>query len=90
MNKNSIKPNDELNGSILDWKTISDNILYRKNKNKKLVVLFFYDSFLLPLLDLYLDMFNEVYMIKDTYNKKYIDIISPDYTFEFRVERFLN
>jgi hypothetical protein len=36
-----------------------------------------------------LELFEEVYMIKEIYNNIVIDIIKPDFVFEFRVERFL-
>ena len=85
--------NNDLQGKYITWEIMSNNILYRKNEtnetNEKLKVLIFYDSFLISLLDLYLRSFSEVYMIKEIYNKKYIDIIKPDYIFEFRAERFL-
>jgi len=38
---------------------------------------------------LYIDLFYEVYMIKTIYNNNLIKLISPDFVFEFRVERFL-
>ena len=79
--------NNDLQGKHITWEIMSNNILYRKNEtNEKLKVLIFYDSFLISLLDLYLRSFSEVYMIKEIYNKKYIDIIKPDYIFEFRAE----
>lgn len=72
---------------------MSNYILYRNNENngeqKQYKVLLFYDSFLANVLDLYLKLFKEVYMIKDIYDRKYIEYIKPDYVFEFRVERFL-
>jgi len=34
-------------------------------------------------------MFEEVYMIKNTYDETLVDKINPDFVFEFRVERFL-
>lgn len=72
-----------------DWNIISKHIIYKKNENKLGVALFFYDSFLLSTLPLYLNLFKEVYMIKKIYNNSFIDKIKPDYVFEFRVERFL-
>ena len=60
-----------------------------KNIDKKHRVIIFYDSFLISTLYLYLKMFNEVYLIKTGYNPKFIKQLKPDYTFEFRVERFL-
>jgi hypothetical protein len=81
----------ELNkqNKLANWDIISKYIIYAKNINKNNKVLIFYDSFILNILPLYLEMFNEVYMIKTTYNNDLIDIIKPDYVFEFRVERFL-
>jgi len=40
-------------------------------------------------MSLYIKMFEEVYMIKDVYNRKIIEKINPDLIFEYRVERFL-
>lgn len=82
--------NNELQNLIIDWNILSKNILYQKNIcNNKQKVLIFYDSFLNSLLSLYLELFEEVYMIKSVYNNEIINIIKPDYVFEFRVERFL-
>lgn len=91
LNKENLRDiNDTLEDSLITWEILSNNILYKKNncpnKNK---ILIFYDSFLISLLDLYLELFEEVYMVKDIYNNKFIDMIKPDYVFEFRVERFL-
>jgi hypothetical protein len=77
------------NNELIEWERISKYILYQKNPDKKHRVLIFYDSFLLSTLSLYLNMFNEVYMIKCTIYKDIIELIQPDYIFEFRVERFL-
>ena len=52
-------------------------------------MLIFYDSFLLPMLSVYLNMCREVYMSKNSYSPELINVIQPDYIFEFRVERFL-
>jgi hypothetical protein len=71
------------------WNIISNYIIYKHNPDKKNKVIIFYDSFLLSALPLYLDLFNEVYMIKYKYNNNFISLINPDYVFEFRVERFL-
>ena len=77
-------------GAIIDWNILSNFILYQKNDcNNKLKVLIFYDSFLSSLLSLYLELFHEVFMIKEIYNNDIINIVKPDYVFEFRVERFL-
>jgi hypothetical protein len=88
LNKNLIDQNTILSGSVIDWTIISNYILYKKNNNK-LKVIIFYDSFLLSLIQLYLELFGEVYMIKDIYNNEIINKIQPHYVFEFRVERFL-
>ena len=74
----------------LTWDILSDYILYQKNniKNKN-KVLIFYDSLLLSGIDLYLDLFGEVYFSKSVYDINLINLIKPDYIFEFRCERFL-
>jgi hypothetical protein len=90
LNKEFIDINYKLVDSLISWEILSENILYRKNNtDNNLKVLIFYDSFSISLLDLYLKLFNEVYMIKEIYNSHYIKTINPDYVFEFRVERFL-
>jgi hypothetical protein len=82
--------NDKHICSVISWDILSNYILYKKNIcTNKLKVLIFYDSFLTSLLDLYLSLFSEVYMAKHVYNDELINKISPDYVFEFRVERFL-
>jgi len=81
----------EKNNEFAHWNVISKYIIYKKNVNNlpKIKVIVFYDSFLLNILPLYLDLFYEIYMIKQVYNNKFINLINPDYVFEFRVERFL-
>jgi hypothetical protein len=76
-------------GFTFDWSIVSNNIIYKNNSNKKYRVLFFYDSFLLNTLPLYLEMFSEVFMIKSRYSSDIINKINPDFVFEFCVERFL-
>jgi len=71
------------------WDIISKYIIYKKNKTCNVKVLIFYDSFLLSILPLYFNLFNEVYLAKCIYNNDLINIINPEYVFEFRVERFL-
>ena len=71
------------------WDIISKYIIYKKNENCKHRVLIFYDSFLLSTIPLYLNLFNEVYLAKTLYNNDLINLIKPEYVFEFRVERFL-
>jgi len=71
---------------MIDWDIVSTSIFYVYNKGPKVII--FYDSFLLQNLRLYFDLF-EVYFIKNVYDEKWIEIIKPDYVFEFRVERFL-
>lgn len=85
---------ESLEGSILSWAVLSEHLLYKRNiKENNLVakgkVLIFYDSFLIPLMDLYLSMFEKVYMSKSVFTADIIKLINPDYVFEFRVERFL-
>jgi hypothetical protein len=81
----------ENTNKIADWNVISKYIIYKKNSNSlpKMKALVFYDSFLLNILPLYLDLFYEIYMIKEIFNTKFINLIKPDYVFEFRAERFL-
>ena len=90
LDNNLIDQNSLFKDTIISWDIISKYILYQKNicenKNK---VLIFYDSFLISTLTLYMELFEEVYMIKTTYNNDIIKLINPDYVFEFRVERFL-
>ena len=83
--------NDLLGQSLL-WKIISKYILYKKNieSDNNFKVIIFYDSFLLQVLTLYMELFNEVYMIKNIYDNNLIELIKPDYVFQFCVERFLN
>jgi hypothetical protein len=98
-NDNSIRFLDEqfidqtksLEGEVASWHIISKYKIYVKNENKApLKVVIFYDSFLAHYLPLYFDLFNEVYFIKAEYSNELINLINPDYVFEFRVERFLS
>ncbi len=80
---------EELENKIVDWDIISKHIIYKMNIDKNYKVVIFYDSFLLSILPLYMELFREVYMIKNIYNNELIELIKPDYVLEFRVERFL-
>ena len=74
---------------FLHWTIVSNYIIHKNiNPNAKKVVIF-YDSFLLNTLPLYIDLFENVYFIKDVFNTSFLNKIKPDYIFEFRVERFL-
>lgn len=75
----------------LDWNIISTYILFKRNNTISLKhsVIIFYDSLLSSTLQLYMELFYEVYFIKSIYDKSIINLINPDYIFEFRVERFL-
>jgi hypothetical protein len=80
-----------LKETIVCWNIISKYIINIKNTNKiPMKVIIFYDSFLLSVLPLYFSLFNEIYFIKNKYSDDIINLIQPDYIFEFRVERFLN
>jgi len=81
----------EKNNEVAQWNLISNYTIYIKNESlePKIKVIFFYDSFLLHSLQLYFDLFYEVYFIKNIYNSELINNIKPDYVFEFRCERFL-
>jgi hypothetical protein len=77
--------------TVVNWHTISQNIIHVTNQNKvPMKIVLFYDSFLLNSLPLYFDLFNEIYLLKSMYNEELINQISPDFIFEFRVERFLS
>ena len=92
LNNNSLKNiTSTLNNQILTWHHLSTYILYKKNTNSenKKKILIFYDSFLISTMPLYLNMFSEVYLSKSIFDQNLVNIINPDYVFEFRVERFL-
>lgn len=76
---------------ILDWIVISNYILFKQNIHidNKYKVVIFYDSFLCLTLQLYMNLFYEVYFIKNLFDINIVNVINPDYVFEFRVERFL-
>lgn len=79
-----------LENQVVNWDIVSKYIIYKKNDNiHNLKVLFFYDSFFSGALPLYLDLFTEVYFVKNVYSNDIINLIKPDFVFEFRVERFL-
>jgi hypothetical protein len=82
---------EENYNKLFDWNIISKYIIYKKNKNcnNNLKIVFFYDSFLTHAIHLFMDLFQEVYFIKKPFDKSLVNTIKPDYTFEFRVERFL-
>jgi len=83
------KTNDFID-TVLNWEMLSKHIVYKKNKGKLAYkCLIFYDSFLLSTLGLYLELFEEVYLSKSVFTKEIVELINPDYIFEFRVERFL-
>jgi hypothetical protein len=84
------KTSDNVNKS-LDWNIISKYILFKQNINcdNKLKVIIFYDSFLCSTLQLYMNLFYEVYFVKTYFDNNIINIVNPDFIFEFRVERFL-
>ena len=81
---------DSYNGKLLDWPILSSCILFIRNAGaigKR--VLIFYDSFLISTMSLYMNIFNETYMAKKIYDPALVDLVKPDYVFEFRAERFL-
>jgi hypothetical protein len=89
--KNDLIDNtDNMEGEGVSWDIVSNYIIYIKNNNKiNLKIIIFYDSFLLHALPLYFYLFNEIYFIKEIYSNEIVELIKPDYIFEFRVERFL-
>lgn len=77
---------------IVTWEVLSKNILFKKNKDytiKKKVVIF-YDSYLTHTLNLYKNIFEEVYLIKSIFKKDLINKIKPDFIIEIRAERFMS
>jgi hypothetical protein len=84
----------EKDNKNVDWDVISKYIIYKKNTHnntscKKIII--FYDSFLLNIMPLYFELFclYDFYFIKSEYDNALINLIKPDYIFEFRLERFL-
>ena len=82
---------DNYDKKSLYWDDIKHLIIHSKNENinNNIKVVIFYDSFLASTLNLYTELFNEVYMIKNIFNAKFIEYINPDFVLEFRIERFL-
>lgn len=77
-------------GNFITWPILSSHLIYKNNEGKQnSKCLIFHDSFLLSTLSLYLELFEHVYLSKSAFNKNLIDVINPDYIFEFRIERFL-
>jgi len=76
-------------GEYVGWPILSSNILYKKNSEKPCKILIFYDSFTVPILPFLINMFGEVYLAKQPFNKILVNIINPTHIIEFRVERFL-
>ncbi len=78
-------------GDIIVWDILSKYIIYKYNTNNSnnLVCVIFFDSFLAHVIQLYLGLFKNVYLIKDVFDIYIINKINPDYVFEFRIERFL-
>jgi hypothetical protein len=74
---------------FLHWNIISKYIIYKNTNNNANKILIFYDSFLLNTLPLYLDLFENIYLVKNVYDNNIINKIKPTHVFEFRVERFL-
>ena len=74
---------------VLHWEIISKYIIYKNTNNNANKILIFYDSFLINTLSLYLDLFENIYFVKNIYDNNIINKIKPTYVFEFRVERFL-
>ena len=76
--------------NIVDWNIISKYIIHVLNNNCiSLKIIIFYDSFFVSTMPLYFNLFNEIYFVKNVYSNDIINLIKPDYVFEFRVERFL-
>ena len=82
---------DNYHQKSLYWDDIKYLIIYSKNENinNNIKAVIFYDSFLASTINLYTELFNEVYMIKSIFSAKFIEYINPDFVLEFRIERFL-
>jgi hypothetical protein len=82
---------DRYYNQVITWDIINKHFLYKKNNifkiNKR--VLIFYDSFMLSTINLYKNIFREIYLIKTVFNNNIIVQIKPDFIIECRVERFL-
>ena len=82
----------KLVGNYTTWDIISKHIIFVENEsiknNKKILI--FYDSFLLHSIQLYFNLFKYTFFSKTSISDEIIEILKPDYIFEFRVERFLN
>ena len=89
--KDYLDHTDKNIGKLLNWEIISKYIIYRLNENcnNNFKVIIFYDSFMAFSLHLYMNLFKEIYFIKNIFDVNHINFIKPDYIFEFRVERFL-
>lgn len=79
-------------GNYANWDIISKYIIFVENNNIKNndKILIFYDSFLLHSIQLYFNLFKYTFFSKTPFSPDIIEILKPDYIFEFRVERFLN
>jgi hypothetical protein len=82
----------KLIGNYVNWEIISKYVIFVenesiKNNNK---ILIFYDSFLLHSIQLYFNLFKYTFFSKTNYSQELIEILKPNYIFEFRVERFLS
>jgi len=90
LNYNLIDITYSLEDTLCVWNTLSNYIVYKKNDKKvPLKVVVFHDSFFISTIPLYLDLFDEIYLIKNSYNNDLINLINPNVVLEFRVERFL-
>ena len=79
-----------LHNETVNWDIISKFIIYVKNINKiPLKVIIFYGSSLAHILPLYFEIFNEIYFVKSEYSNNLINLIDPNYVFDFTIERFL-
>jgi hypothetical protein len=91
LDKNLKNISNNYDKKSLYWDDIKYLIIYSKNENinNNIKAVIFYDSFLASSLNLYTQLFKEVYMIKSIFNTKFIEYINPDFVLEFRIERFL-
>jgi hypothetical protein len=90
-NNSLVDKTDVCTNTLISWDTLLKFVLFKINPGKpSYKCLIFCDSFLLSTLGLYLEMFERVYLSKSVFKMQLVEIIKPDYIFEFRIERFLS
>lgn len=89
LNENLEDCTSNLENKIVDFDILGEYIIHTCRNKTAIKILIFYDSFLLNTLSLYFELFENAYFSKSVYENEIVNLIKPDYVFEFRVERFL-